>query len=40
VLPSEGRADGHVVPRVGASFGARPAQDVRKDAFIEINKVV
>lgn len=40
VLPSEGRADGHVVPRVRASFGARPAQDVCKDAFIEINKVV
>ena len=40
VLPREGRADGDVVPRVRASIGARPAQDVRKDAFIEIDEVV
>ena len=40
VFPSEGRADGDVVPRVRASFGARPAQDVLKHAFIEINEVV
>jgi hypothetical protein len=40
ILPRVGRADGDVVPRVRASFGARPAQDVRKDAFIEINEVV
>jgi hypothetical protein len=40
VLQSDRRADGDVVPRVRASFGARPAQDVRKDAFIEINEVV
>jgi hypothetical protein len=39
-LPRVGRADGDVVPRVWASFGARPAQDARKDAFIEINEVV
>lgn len=40
VLPRVGRADGDVVPRVRASLGARPAKDVRKDAFIEINEVV
>ena len=40
VLPRVGRADGDVVSRVRASFGARPAQDVRKDAFIDINEVV
>jgi len=40
VLPSVGRADGDVVPRVRAIFGARPDQDVRKDAFIEINEIV
>lgn len=40
VLPRHGRADSDVVPRVRASFGARPAQDVRKDAFIKIDEVV
>ena len=40
VLPRLGRADGDVVPRIRASFGARPAQDVRKNAFIEINEIV
>ena len=40
MLPRVGRADADVVPRVRARFGARPAQDVRKDAFIEINEVV
>ena len=40
VLPRVRCADGDVVPRVRASFGARPAQDVRKDAFIEVNEVV
>jgi hypothetical protein len=40
VLPSVGRADGDVVSRVRASFGARPAQDVREDALIEVDEVV
>ena len=40
VLPRLGRADGDVVPRVRASFGVRPAQYVRKNAFIEINEIV
>jgi hypothetical protein len=40
MLPRVGRAGGDVVPRVRASFGACPAQDVRKDAFIDINEVV
>jgi hypothetical protein len=40
VLPRAGCAGSDVVPRVRASFGAGPAQDVRKDAFIEIDEVV
>jgi hypothetical protein len=39
-FPRVGRADGDVVPRVWAIFDARPAQDARKDAFVEINEVI
>lgn len=40
VFPRMGRADGDVVPRVRARFGVRAAQDVRKDALIEVDEIV
>ena len=40
VLPTDGRADRDVVPRVRARLGVRTAQDAGKDALVEVDEVV